>query len=193
VQGVDDGEGSYEYLVYQSVLVDIAKQFDLHPVLDYGEELDEILKSSEARSDGRSLFRQFDPKIPGLHPSLQLASKMNCAFVFRKGAPMEALRAAALARLAAHRGQGPAHAAEDSKRRDASCGEAARVRDPAPARADVSQQKCAVAGRGVKRGLDEADEEEHFGDVVGEGAAKAAKVNNGSTLYKRSSRFKRAV
>ena len=34
--GSDSSEGSYEYLVFFSTLVALAKQYDLHPVLDYG-------------------------------------------------------------------------------------------------------------------------------------------------------------
>lgn len=85
LQGEEDAEGSYEYLVYQSVLIQIGRQFDLHPVLEY-PELDDVLEPAEQRKDGKAvLFRRFKPDIVGLHPSLQLASRVNCAFVFRKG------------------------------------------------------------------------------------------------------------
>lgn len=88
VQGGDDGSGSLEYLVFQSVLVALAKEQGLHPVTDYGDdELDSVLSESTVRRDGSSVFRRFKASFAGKHPSLEVASQLNCAFVFRKGGP----------------------------------------------------------------------------------------------------------
>lgn len=74
--------------MYQKVLVALAAQFDLHPVKDYEDfQLDDVLEEPVKSSDGSALFRRFKSNFPGSHPSLELASKLNCAFVFRKGAP----------------------------------------------------------------------------------------------------------
>ena len=87
LQGEEDDEGSYEYLVYQNVLIGIGSRFNLHPVIDY-PEMDDLLEPAQKRKDGKPVvFRRFKPDIEGLHPSLQLASAVNCAFVFRKGKP----------------------------------------------------------------------------------------------------------
>jgi hypothetical protein len=68
------------------VLIAIAKEFDLHPVVDYDDfELDDVLEEAKASSDGSRLFRRFKPTFQGSHPSLLLASRLNSAFVFRKG------------------------------------------------------------------------------------------------------------
>ena len=85
-EGGDEGEGSFEYLVFQKVLVQLAKTCDLHPVTEYDDyELDEALEQPVASSDGSKLFRRFSPVFKGSHPSLVLASRLNCAFVLRKG------------------------------------------------------------------------------------------------------------
>ena len=57
-----------------------------HAVSDYDDwELDDELEAPVASSDGSALFRRFKPHFEGSHPSLVLASKLNCAFVLRKG------------------------------------------------------------------------------------------------------------
>lgn len=95
MQGGDDGSGSYEYLVFQKVLVAIAHDYDLHPVADYDDyELDEVLEAAETSKDGTRLFRRFKPSFPGSHPSLIAASRLNCAFVLRKGKAEDAPDAA---------------------------------------------------------------------------------------------------
>eukprot|EP00892_Ulva_mutabilis_P000157 jgi/Ulvmu1/10141/UM006_0095.1 len=95
-EGGDDGSGSYEYLVFQKVLVDIAQNYDLHPVTDYDDfELDEVLEPAETSKGGTRLFRRFKPNFPGSHPSLIVASRLNCAFVLRKGKLDDAPAAAA--------------------------------------------------------------------------------------------------
>lgn len=92
MQGGDDGSGSYEYLVFQKVLVAIARDYDLHPVAEYDDfELDDVLEPAETSSDGTRLFRRFRPRFPGSHPSLIAASMLNCSFVLRKGKPEAAV------------------------------------------------------------------------------------------------------
>lgn len=88
LQGHEEGDdGSYEYLVYQNVLVPLAKKFDLHPVTDFNDdELDQVLDPAQASSDGSKLFRRFHPRFPASPPGISSASALNCAFVFVKGA-----------------------------------------------------------------------------------------------------------
>ena len=82
----DDGAGSLEYLVFQRVLVPLAKKHGLHPVIDYGDaDLDAVLAPPVPSSDGSALFRRFRASFPGAHPTLEVASQLNCAFVLRKG------------------------------------------------------------------------------------------------------------
>jgi len=82
----DDDSGSYEYLVYQKVLVAIAAQFDLWPVTEYDDfQLDALLDAPEPSSDGSKLFRRFKAGFTAEHPSIPTASRLNCAFVFVKG------------------------------------------------------------------------------------------------------------
>lgn len=193
MQGEEDAEGSYEYLVYQSVLADIGRKFDLHPVVDYGPELDEVLDPAQTRKDGKSLFRRFATDIQGLHPSLQIASRVNCAFVFRKGKPGseqtgkrkredevqsdEALRAAAVARKAAAQGKHKeggenSGAARDTQKKAA---DAAGKPDSVPGSSLGDEDDMLVGG-----GLNAAPTE-----------APKHRVDQKSQ-YKRSSRFQRA-
>lgn len=88
-QGHDaEDEGSYEFLVYQKVLVGIAQEFDLHPVVDYDDfELEELLEPASVSSDGTRLFRRFIPNFEA-DASVRVASALNCSFVFRKGRPL---------------------------------------------------------------------------------------------------------
>lgn len=73
----------------------IALDYGLHPVADYDDfELDEVLEPAETSKDGTRLFRRFKPSFPGSHPSLIAASRLNCAFVLRKGKPEDAAAAA---------------------------------------------------------------------------------------------------
>jgi hypothetical protein len=82
--------------VYQTVLVKLAAQFDLHPVTEYEDfQLDDLLDAPAKTSNGTPVFRRFRPNFEGSHPSLELASKLNCAFVFQKGLPREGKPAAA--------------------------------------------------------------------------------------------------
>jgi hypothetical protein len=48
-------------------------------------ELDDILEPAVKSCDGSSLFRRFKPSFPKSHPTLEIASKLNCAFVLCKG------------------------------------------------------------------------------------------------------------
>ena len=82
VTGGEEGtEGSLEYLVYQSVLVGVAKEVGLEPVLDYQDpELEQCLQPADA---GRVL-KHFAPRFPSSDPSLEVASALFCTFVFKK-------------------------------------------------------------------------------------------------------------
>lgn len=204
-QGEEEDKGSYEYLVYQSVLVDIGRRFDLHPVLDY-PELDDILEPAEQRKVGKALFRRFLPNIVGLHPSLQLASRVNCAFVFRKGMPD-----------AAHGGKRKREEGEEQQQSDGA------LRAAAVARLSASQGNSTAGGPamvrngggvpgtqqgGARNSVDQgsppgnpattlADEDELLlvGGAAGRQANNAEQQQPGKpkqSAYKRSSKFQRA-
>jgi hypothetical protein len=121
--------------VYQRVLVALAAKFDLHPVTEYEDfQLDDLLDPPTASSDGSCLFRRFHPNFEGSHPSLELASKLNCAFVFRKG-PLDGAEAPVATAAARKRKRGAGvlnegdTATEDTIKRsrmDAGEGEAAQ-------------------------------------------------------------------
>lgn len=74
-------EGSLEYLVYQNVLVGVASQCGLEPVLDY-EDLD--LEAHFDPQDKQRLLKHFAPRFPGSDPSLERASALFAAFAFKK-------------------------------------------------------------------------------------------------------------
>lgn len=82
VTGTEQGtEGSYEYLVYSNVLVGVAAQFGLKPVIEYDDaQLEEML----AREDGDKPLKHFAPYFPGSDPSLEAASRLFATFVFQK-------------------------------------------------------------------------------------------------------------
>jgi len=82
VTGKEQGtEGSYEYLVYSNVLVGVAAQFGLRPVIQYGDaQLEEML----AREDLDKPLKHFAPYFPGSDPSLEAASRLFATFVFQK-------------------------------------------------------------------------------------------------------------
>ena len=82
VTGGEQGtEGSLEYLVYQNVLVAVAKEFGLEPVIDY-QDVD--LESCLRPDDSGRVLKHFAPSFPGSDPSLEIASSLFCTFVFRK-------------------------------------------------------------------------------------------------------------
>jgi len=82
VTGGEQGtEGSLEYLVYQNVLIGVAAQYGLRPVLDYG---DAALEGCFDPGDKEKLLKHFAPYFPGSDPSLERASSLFTAFVFQK-------------------------------------------------------------------------------------------------------------
>jgi mRNA (guanine-N7-)-methyltransferase len=74
-------QGSLEYLVYTNVLVGVAAQYGLRPVLDYG---DPQLAALFDRGDAGKPLKHFCPRFPNSDPSLARASALFAAFVFQK-------------------------------------------------------------------------------------------------------------
>lgn len=87
VTGGEEGtEGSLEYLVYQSTLCAVAREFGLEPVTEYDDpELERHLQ----KRDVTRVLKHFAPSFPGSDPSLTIASSLFCTFVFRKRADDE--------------------------------------------------------------------------------------------------------
>jgi mRNA (guanine-N7-)-methyltransferase len=81
-----DTEGSLEYLVYGSVLAGVAAQHGLRPVLNYQDPAMEGLFDP---GDAAALLKHFAPRFPGADPSLERASALFAAFVFRKDEAQE--------------------------------------------------------------------------------------------------------
>lgn len=73
-------EGSYEYLVFFSAFTALAKVHGLDPVGDWGRDAEALL----CPGDEGAHFKHFAPRFPGAHPSLERASEIFAAFVFRK-------------------------------------------------------------------------------------------------------------
>lgn len=90
VTGGEEGtEGSLEYLVYQNVLVGVAKEYGLEPVIQYDDHgLEDCLRPEDA---GRVL-KHFAPRFRSSDPSLSVASSLFCTFVFKKVADAPALK-----------------------------------------------------------------------------------------------------
>ncbi|KAL4442986.1 hypothetical protein ABPG77_008477 [Micractinium sp. CCAP 211/92] len=82
VTGGEKGtQGSYEYLVYSNVLVGVAAQYGLRPVLDYGDPaLAELFEVADAAKP----LKHFQPHFPDSDKSLETASSLFAAFVFQK-------------------------------------------------------------------------------------------------------------
>lgn len=82
VTGGEQGtEGSLEYLVYQNVLVAVAKEFGLEPVVEYN---DPTLEACLRPEDAGRVMKHFAPSFPGSDPSLERASSLFTTFAFRK-------------------------------------------------------------------------------------------------------------
>lgn len=82
VTGGEQGtEGSLEYLVYQNVLVAVAKEFGLEPVVEYN---DPALEACLRPEDAGRVLKHFAPSFPESDPSLEIASSLFTTFVFRK-------------------------------------------------------------------------------------------------------------
>lgn len=82
VTGGEEGtEGSLEYLVYQNVLVGVAKEYGLVPVVQYD---DPSLEANLKPDDAGRVLKHFAPQFNSSHPSLAVASSLFCTFVFRK-------------------------------------------------------------------------------------------------------------
>lgn len=79
--GEKESEGSYEYLVYQSVLVAVAAEYGLFPVRDYGNAR---LTDMFEKEDVDNPLKHFRPKFKFADPSLSRASSIFAAFVFQK-------------------------------------------------------------------------------------------------------------
>ena len=74
-------EGSREYLVYSTVLQNMAAQFGLKPVVDYkNSDLEEMFD----KEDKEQVMKHFKPDFPGSDPSLETASALFTAFAFQK-------------------------------------------------------------------------------------------------------------
>eukprot|EP00887_Chlorella_sp_A99_P001412 scaffold8.g1412.t1 len=74
-------EGSLEYLVYSNALVAVAAQHGLEPVVDYGNpELERLFEPGDVTRP----LKHFRPRFPRSDPSLERASRLFAAFVFRK-------------------------------------------------------------------------------------------------------------
>jgi hypothetical protein len=187
-EGGDEGEGSVEYLVFQKVLVNLAKRYDLHAVTDYDDfDLDETLEEPVPSSDGSALFRRFKPVFQGSHPSLVIASRLNCAFVLRKGplpddaepgaaGTSTAPAADAQARGGSASAHGAAHrAAAKRHRSDEDMGAATAGAGTTPARPGVNAAVAAAAAA-------EAREAE---------AMRRLAAAQGAPQFKRSSKLQR--
>eukprot|EP00891_Asterochloris_glomerata_P002639 jgi/Astpho2/2639/Aster-06989 len=86
----DEAAGSYEFLVYWTILQAVAAEVGLVPVTDWGRGPE--LMSSFETADNNKGFRHFNPSFKGSDPSLETASRINAAFVFQKqGAASEHL------------------------------------------------------------------------------------------------------
>ena len=73
-------EGSFEYLVFFSAFTALAKVHGLDPVPAWGRDTESLLD----QGDEGSHFKHFAPRFPRAHPSLERASELFVAFVFRK-------------------------------------------------------------------------------------------------------------
>lgn len=90
VTGGEEGtEGSLEYLVYQNVLVGVAKEYGLEPVTQYDDPaLEDCLKPEDATR----VLKHFFPSFRSSDPSLSIASSLFCTFVFKKVGEGSALK-----------------------------------------------------------------------------------------------------
>ena len=81
---VDDAaaasEGSFEYLVFFSAFTALAGVHGLEPVAAWGRDAEALLD----QGDEGAHFKHFAPRFPGADPSLERASELFAAFVFRK-------------------------------------------------------------------------------------------------------------
>lgn len=73
-------EGSFEYLVFFSAFTALAGVHGLDPVGDWGRDAEALLD----QGDEGAHFKHFAPRFPGADPSLERASELFAAFVFRK-------------------------------------------------------------------------------------------------------------
>ncbi|KAF6256464.1 mRNA capping enzyme-domain-containing protein [Scenedesmus sp. NREL 46B-D3] len=83
VQGHEGfSEGSHEYLVFEKVLLSVAKKYGLHPVVNFEDpSLDELFEEG----DRGKPMKHFSPQYPeDADASLAMASKLYMAFVLQK-------------------------------------------------------------------------------------------------------------
>uniref|UniRef100_A0A383V9F3 mRNA (guanine-N(7))-methyltransferase n=1 Tax=Tetradesmus obliquus TaxID=3088 RepID=A0A383V9F3_TETOB len=75
-------EGSREYLVFEKVLLSVAKKYGLHPVVNFE---DPALDALFDEGDAGKPMKHFHPQYPAdADPSLAAASKLYMAFVLQK-------------------------------------------------------------------------------------------------------------
>ena len=91
----DDKQASREYLVFFNVVLSLADQVGLEPITDYGEFRATSNKPHLApfqswdalfeKNDRNAVFKHFSPNhFVHVDPSLDMASRLFCAFAFRK-------------------------------------------------------------------------------------------------------------
>jgi len=97
-QGKEDG-GSMEYLVFSNVLVQVAAEYGLEPILDYGPFLAKSSKPHlakyqtwsdlfEASECTTAVWKHFSPQFSeDMGGDLELVSRLFCAFAFCKQTP----------------------------------------------------------------------------------------------------------
>ena len=138
---VSNTVGSLEYLVYSNVLQGVAAQYGLRPVLDYQEpRLEDLFDPG----DSAKLLKHFAPHFPGSDPSLERASALFTAFVFRKEGGSQAEAPAQAAAVAA----AASEAAGKGTKRSRDEGAAGEQEQPGPAAAPVGRE--GEAGQHVK-------------------------------------------
>ncbi|EKX48235.1 hypothetical protein GUITHDRAFT_105843 [Guillardia theta CCMP2712] len=81
---VEDSDGSIEFMVFEDLLIEMAAEVDLVPVLEYDRLAFGKLLSLEATKYG--LFKHFIPVYDNVE-ELETVSKLNCAFTFVKVDP----------------------------------------------------------------------------------------------------------
>ncbi|GAX73081.1 hypothetical protein CEUSTIGMA_g534.t1 [Chlamydomonas eustigma] len=80
-EGKGDSEGSSEYLTFMAPIKEILASHGLVPVTDFQ---DPHLESIFNPGDRSEVLKHFNPRFPSSDPSLEIASAMFGAFVFRK-------------------------------------------------------------------------------------------------------------
>eukprot|EP01026_Neomeris_dumetosa_P078147 TRINITY_DN84410_c0_g1_i1.p1 TRINITY_DN84410_c0_g1~~TRINITY_DN84410_c0_g1_i1.p1 ORF type:complete len:535 (-),score=75.56 TRINITY_DN84410_c0_g1_i1:227-1831(-) len=79
-EDIDGNIGSHEYLVFNSVLEGLARQYNLVPIHDYDDA--DLQRLVDYR--GQRVLKGFTPYFRNSHKSLEWASEINTSFVFQK-------------------------------------------------------------------------------------------------------------